>query len=587
MRTKLLIMLALLGVSSVTATAAESPVSGASASGGASTRLNELFEDYFERQLQLNPLLATFIGDHRYDDKLTNNISSRAHRHRARRRPQGARRRAEARRGSLSDADRLSVEIFMYDLHASIDGAKFPGELVPINQFQSLPTLMPVLGSGSSAQPFATAADYDRFLDAHARLHRLVGPGDREHAQGARAEPDVSARADGEGAAAAAGRDRRRSARRACSTQPLKKFPDAVAAADRTRLQAAYRDAITKEINPAYQRLHDFIRDEYLKGARTQVGWSTVPNGATWYAYLAQLSTTTDLTPDAIHELGLKEVARIRGEMEQVQDAGRLQGRPRRRSSSSCRTIRGSTTTTPTRCSQGYRDLKKNIDARLPKLFADFPKADYEVRAVEPFRATVLGRRLLSAAFGRRLAARHLLRQHVQPESAAEVRHGDAVAARGAPGPSLPGRDPAGAGRAAALPSLRQRLRRLPGRLGAVRGVHRQGAGHVHRPVSVLRAAERRDAARDAPGRRHRPAHAQLDAASRRSSTCSTTPRWRRATPSRKSSATSRSPARRSATRSASCASASCATRRRRRSAPRFDVREFHSQSCCATARCR
>ena len=52
----------------------------------------------------------------------------------------------------------------MYDLHTSIDGAKFPGELVPINQFQSLPTLMPVLGSGSSAQPFATAADYDRFL---------------------------------------------------------------------------------------------------------------------------------------------------------------------------------------------------------------------------------------------------------------------------------------------------------------------------------------------------------------------------------------------------------------------------------------
>ena len=77
MRTKLLIMLALLGVSSVTATAAESPVSGASASGGASTRLNELFEDYFERSLELNPLQATFIGDHRYDDRLTNNLSRR------------------------------------------------------------------------------------------------------------------------------------------------------------------------------------------------------------------------------------------------------------------------------------------------------------------------------------------------------------------------------------------------------------------------------------------------------------------------------------------------------------------------------
>jgi uncharacterized protein (DUF885 family) len=93
---------------------------------------------------------------------------------------------------------------------------------------------------------------------------------------------------------------------------PLKKFPDGVAAGDRTRLQAAYRDAITKEINPAYQRLYDFIRDTYIPGARTQVGMSSVPNGSAWYAYLARQSTTTDLAPAAIHELGLKEVARIR-----------------------------------------------------------------------------------------------------------------------------------------------------------------------------------------------------------------------------------------------------------------------------------
>jgi uncharacterized protein (DUF885 family) len=167
---------------------------------------------------------------------------------------------------------------------------------------------------------------------------------------------------------------------------PLKQLPDAVAAADRTRLQAAYRDAITKEINPAYQRLHDFIRDEYLKGARTQVGWSNVPNGREWYAYLARLSTTTDLSPDAIHELGLKEVARIRGEMEQVkQQVGFkgdltaffkfLQEDPQFYFDNEAALL------------QGYRDLKRNIDARLPKMFADFPKADYEVRAVEAFRA--------------------------------------------------------------------------------------------------------------------------------------------------------------------------------------------------------
>jgi len=350
-----------------------------------SPALHRLFDDYFERQLQLNPLLATFIGDHRYDDKLTNSIS-----------PEhiaislGVDRKAledaqQLAARQLSDADRLSVEIFMYDLRASLDGAKFPGELVPINQFQSLPTLLPVLGSGTSAQPFATAADYDRFL---ARMRAYIVWSDQavvNMRQGLaqnltyprvlmeKVLPQLQALIVADPQAS-------------LFYAPLKKFPDAVTAADRTRLQAAYRDAITKEINPAYRRLHDFVRDEYLKGARTQVGWSNVPNGREWYAYLARLSTTTDLSPDAIHELGLKEVARIRGEMEQVkQQVGFkgdlaaffkfLQDDPRFYYDDEAALV------------QGYRDLKKSIDARLPQLFAVFPKADYEVRAVEPFRA--------------------------------------------------------------------------------------------------------------------------------------------------------------------------------------------------------
>ena len=350
-----------------------------------SEALHRLFDDYFERQLQLNPLLATFIGDHRYDDQLTNNISPEfiATALAVDRKALEEAQKLAAK--PLPDADRLSVEIFMYDLNTSIAGAKFPGELVPINQFQSLPTLMPVLGSGSSAQPFATAADYDRFLGRmrgyivwsdqaiinmrkglaeHLTYPRVLMEKVLPQLQGLIvADPEAS-----------------------LFYTPLKKFPDAVSAADRTRLQAAYRAAITKEINPAYQRLHDFIRDEYLKGARTQVGWSNVPNGREWYAYQAELATTTNLAPDAIHELGLKEVARIRGEMEQVkQQVGFkgdltaffkfLQDDPRFYYDNGAALI------------QGFSDLKKKIDAQLPKLFKDFPKAGYEVRAVEAFRA--------------------------------------------------------------------------------------------------------------------------------------------------------------------------------------------------------
>ena len=85
--------------------------------------------------------------------------------------------------------------------------------------------------------------------------------------------------------------------------QPLAKFPDAASAAERKRVEADYARAISQEINPAYQRLHDFIRDEYLKSARTSVAWSALPNGEKWYAFLARYYTTTDLSPAAIHEL--------------------------------------------------------------------------------------------------------------------------------------------------------------------------------------------------------------------------------------------------------------------------------------------
>ena len=353
--------------------------------GADSAALHRLFEDYFERQLQLNPLLATFIGDHRYDDRFTNNISPE---HIAialavdRKALEDAQKLAAK---PLPDADRLSVEIFMYDLRSSIAGAQFPGELLPISQFQSLPTLMPVLGSGTSAQPFATTADYEHFLT---RMRGYIVWSDQaitnmrkglaQHLSYPRvlmekvlpqlkdvivADPQTS-----------------------LFYQPLEQFPDAISPADRTRLQAAYRDAITKEINPAYQRLLDFIRDEYLKGARTQVAWSSLPNGREWYAYLAKQSTTTELSPDAIHEIGLKEVARIHGEMEQVKAQVGFKGDLQAFFKFLQEDPRFYYDNGPALI-QGFRDLKKNIDARLPKLFADFPKADYEVREVEPFRA--------------------------------------------------------------------------------------------------------------------------------------------------------------------------------------------------------
>jgi uncharacterized protein (DUF885 family) len=347
--------------------------------------LDKLFEDYFERSLQLSPLQATFIGDHRYDDRLANNISP-AHVAEAlatEKRFLEAALRFEGQ--NLSDADRLSLEIFLSERRTSLAAAEFPGELLPINQFSSLPALMPVLGSGESAQPFATTQDYERFLR---RMQDYVVWSDqaivnmREGVRKGVVNPRVLMEKTLPQLAGLIAETPEKS----IFWQPLTRFPDAVSQVDRVRLQEAYRQAIATRINHAYQRLHDFIRDEYLQNARTSVAWSELPNGAKWYAFLARYFTTTDLTPAEIHELGLNEVARIRSEMEQVKmQVGFkgdlpaffrfLQEDPRFYYSDEAALL------------QGYRDLKKEIDGRLPGLFADFPKADYEVRAVEAFRA--------------------------------------------------------------------------------------------------------------------------------------------------------------------------------------------------------
>lgn len=347
--------------------------------------LNQLLEDYFERSLQLNPLQATFIGDHRYDDKLTNSIS-----------PAHIALTLEVERKYLNDAlkydpqalspqDRLSWEIFVSERRTAIESAVFPSQLLPLDQLFSIPTLMPVLGSGTNAQPFATVQDYDKFL---ARIRDYVVWSDqaivnmREGIKKNVVQPRVvMEKVQGQLATLIAD-----DPQKSLFYLPVTKFPEDFPESDRARLTKAYTKAITDELNPSYRRLHDFVRDEYLKHARSSVAWTELPDGAKWYAFQVKTNTTTDLTPAYIHDLGLKEVARIRGEMEQVKTRvgfeGDLPG--------FFRFLQDDPRFYYTRADDliaGYRDLKKDIDARLPKFFADFPKADYEVRPVEPFRA--------------------------------------------------------------------------------------------------------------------------------------------------------------------------------------------------------
>jgi len=347
-------------------------------------RLDELVEAYFEEQLRLNPLLATSIGDKRYNDQYPVSISPEFRAKAEQLERDYLARVQQIDPSRLSGQDLLSYQVFKSAREREIEGFRFPSHLIPLNQFYSAPNGFAQLGSGNGMQPFETVQDYENFLK---RVDGFVAWVDqaivnmREGVQKGYTLPRVLAERvlpQLQAHVVAKPED-------SVFFGPIRKLPGSFSDADRERLAAAYREAIETRLVPAYQRLHDFIRDEYLPRTRTTVGLDKLPDGAAWYAYRVQEMTTTDLTPAQIHDIGLAEVKRIhaemRGVMQQVGFDGTLaeffvflNNDPQ--------------FFWPTREAliQGYVDIKHRVDPQLPKLFETLPKADYEVRAVEPFR---------------------------------------------------------------------------------------------------------------------------------------------------------------------------------------------------------
>jgi uncharacterized protein (DUF885 family) len=168
--------------------------------------------------------------------------------------------------------------------------------------------------------------------------------------------------------------------------QPVLNFPAGLGVADRQRLLKAYEAKISQQVVPAFRRLHDFLRDEYLPKARDSIGLSELPNGATWYAYLVRYHTGTSMTPQQVHELGLSEVARIRTEMERIKEqVGH--GDDLRSFFDALRADPRFYFKEPAELLAGYGALRKRVSSALPLLFGVKPKSTFEIRAVEAFRA--------------------------------------------------------------------------------------------------------------------------------------------------------------------------------------------------------
>jgi len=349
-----------------------------------SVKLQRVFDDYFEEYLQLNPILATSIGDPRYNDRFVVSIS-----------PAG--RAADEKlvrdylvrigtvdRSRLAGQDLLSYEVFKSAREREIGRFRFPDQLIPLNQFYSVPNSFAQLGSGNGLQPFKTVKDYDDFLkrvDGFAAWIDQAIVNMREGVARGYTLPQVLAER------VLPQLDAHIVARPEDSLYwgPVRNLPADFSTADRERLTAAYRVAIETKIVPSYRKLRDFMRDDYLPKCRTSVGLDALPDGKAWYEYRVREITTTNYTPAQIHEIGLREVARIRGEMLGVMTTVGFKG-SLDDFFKYLNTDARFTFTDRDALIAGYDAIRTRVNPQLPKLFEILPKADYEVRAVEPFR---------------------------------------------------------------------------------------------------------------------------------------------------------------------------------------------------------
>jgi uncharacterized protein (DUF885 family) len=363
---------------------AATPPASAQSNANASQALNQLFEEYFEGRLMLNPTFATYIGDNRYNDRYVNNISP-AWREAARALEQDALARINAiDPTALEGQELLSYEIFKSDRKIAIEDFDFPSHLMPINQFYSAPNSFVQLGSGTGVQPFKTVGDYENFLgridgfvtwteQAEANMREGIAQGLKQpRVLMERVVPQLESQLVP-------------TVEQSDFYKPISNLPESFSAEDRARLTAAYVTAIETKLIPAYRKLRDFVRDEYIPAARETHGINALPGGPERYAFLVRETTTTDFTPEQIHAIGLAEVSRIHGEMQGVRNQVEFDG--------DLHDFFEFLNTDPQfffterqDLLDGYNALRDVIEPNAPRLFKTIPKAGYEIRLVEPFR---------------------------------------------------------------------------------------------------------------------------------------------------------------------------------------------------------
>ncbi len=381
--------LLLCGAATLLAGCAQLPESGSLATNAAAAQnpsqaLAALFAASDEANLQRNPVGALYRGDMRYADRYGDYVSDAyydAEREAARNELAAL---ARIDRAALSPSERVSYDVFKWQREIDLRGLEgdifLASAVRPIDHFRGFHANFAELSSGEGVAPYKTVQDYENGLKRVPDFVRMVDGSIARMKQGIAAgivQPklvmdNVVEQLDAMLAEGVEG---------SSFYRPVAKFPAEIPAADQGRLRAAYAATIRDDIRPALTRLRDFIKTDYLPHARTSVGLGDMKGGPALYSYLVETSTTTKMTPDQIHKIGLDNVALIHAEMEKVKAQVGFKG-TLKEFFEHIRTDPKFKPASREALQQGYVAIGKRLDATLPRLFSTLPKAPLEIRPV-------------------------------------------------------------------------------------------------------------------------------------------------------------------------------------------------------------
>ncbi len=335
-------------------------------------KFKEFLDENWQDSMEKSPLFASLLGDKRYDDKVSSNsiedfFSEKEYESYV------LEVLSQIDPNNLSEEDQLNYRLLKSDYEISLEGREYPGYYMRLNQRGGVQDYY-LYGNRLNFTDLQSYKNWFERVKGYTQNVRNSLEINKEGLELGYTQPKLVTR----GVSAQIGAMLERDLEDHPYFKIFKNVGDVASPEDALALQNEVKDYIQNVLNPTYQELYDFLINEYLPESRDTIGISDVPNGKEWYEYLARYHTTTNLTPDEIHEIGLREVAKIRAEMEGIIEQVGWEGD----FNSFLQYLRTDPRfyyETGEELLQAYRAMSKEIDAYMPTLFNKLPRAPYGV----------------------------------------------------------------------------------------------------------------------------------------------------------------------------------------------------------------